>query len=91
MKNVTLQSIFQMAYGAFESSHRLPSYVRAAARAIMACRTAVLGGHIQACPDGHYQRQWYNSCKHRVCPLCAWIQIERWLGIVFCAIRPKMP
>ena len=61
MKNVTLQSIFQMAYGAFETSHRLPYYVRAAARAIMACRTAVLGGHIQACPDGHYQRQWYNS------------------------------
>jgi hypothetical protein len=45
----------------------------------MQCRTAVLGGHIQGCPDGHYQRQYYNSCKHRMCPLCAFTQIESWL------------
>jgi hypothetical protein len=79
MPNVTLQSIFQIGYEAFESGRGLPRHVSAAARAIVACRTALLGGHIQACPDGHYQRQWYNSCKHRICPLCAWIQIERWL------------
>ena len=79
MCHVTLQTIFQIGFTLFESSHPLPYYVRAAARAIMACRTALLGGHVQACPDGHYQRQWYNSCKHRVCPLCAYIQIERWL------------
>lgn len=46
----------------------------------MVCRTAVLGGHAQGCPDGHYKRHWYNSCKHRMCPLCAYTQIERWLA-----------
>jgi hypothetical protein len=25
-------------------------------RAIMQCRTAALGGHVQACPDGHMAR-----------------------------------
>ena len=34
---------------------------------------------MQACPDGHMQRHWYNSCKHRMCPQCAFIQVERWL------------
>lgn len=47
--------------------------------ALRDCRTEKLGGHIQACPDGHYERHWYNSCKHRMCPQCAFIQIERWL------------
>ena len=46
----------------------------------MACRTAVLGGHVQACPDGHFKRHWYNSCKYRMCPLCAFTQVERWLA-----------
>ena len=45
----------------------------------MQCRTAVLGGHIQACPDGHMTRIWYNSCRHRSCPQCAFLQTERWL------------
>ena len=43
------------------------------------CRTAALGGHVQGCPDGHIQRVWYNSCRHRSCPLCNQLQIERWL------------
>jgi hypothetical protein len=44
-------------------------------------RTAVLGGHIQACPDGHVSRIWYNACRHRSCPQCACLQTERWLAL----------
>ncbi len=40
----------------------------------------MLGGHVQACPDGHFERVWYNSCKHRICPQCAYLQVERWLA-----------
>ena len=61
--------------------HPLPAHVRRAARAIMQCRTAALGGHIQACPDGHISRIWYNSCRHRSCPQCAYLQTERWLAL----------
>jgi len=74
-----LQEIMKKAYNAYEQAHKLPSHVRTAAFAIMKCRTAELGGHVQACPEGHYQRQWYNSCRHRVCPQCNWLQIEQWL------------
>jgi Putative transposase/Transposase zinc-binding domain len=54
--------------------------VRRAVWAILACRTAVLGGHIQACPEGHVERIWDNSCRHRMCPQGAWVQTERWLA-----------
>src|SRR6266536_3390185 len=68
-----------MGYAAYERRHPLPDYVRRAVWAILACRTAVLGGHVQACPEGHVERVWYNSCRHRMCPQCAWLQVERWL------------
>ena len=80
MALVTLQAIFQDAFPAYEQSHALPTHVRRAAHALMQCRTAALGGHIQACPDGHVSRVWYNSCRHRSCPQCASLQTERWLA-----------
>ena len=80
MALVTLQTIFQEAFPAYEQTHPLPAHVRRAARAIMQCRTAALGGHVQACPDGHMSRIWYNSCRHRSCPQCAYLQTERWLA-----------
>jgi hypothetical protein len=80
MALVTLQTIFQDAFPAYEQMHPLPTYVRRAARAIMQSRTAALGGHVQACPDGHMARVWYNSCRHRACPQCAYLQTERWLA-----------
>jgi len=80
MALVTLQTIFQDAFPAYEQTHPLPAHIRKAARAIMQCRTAALGGHIQACPDGHFTRIWYNSCRHRSCPQCAYLQTEHWLA-----------
>ena len=56
MALVTLQTIFQDAFPAYEQRHALPAHVRRAAHALMQCRTAALGGHIQACPDGHVAR-----------------------------------
>jgi hypothetical protein len=81
MALVTLQTIFQDAFPAYEQTHLLPTHVRRAAHAIMQCRTAALGGHVQACPDGHVARIWYNSCRHRSCPQCAYLQTERWLAL----------
>ena len=80
MALVTLQTIFQDAFPAYEQRHALPAHVRRAAHALIRCRTAAFGGHIQACPDGHVARVWYNSCRHRSCPQCAYLQTERWLA-----------
>lgn len=77
---LTLQTILQLGYAAYERSHALPAHVRRAVGAMLACRTARLGGHIQACPEGHLERVWYHACRHRRCPPCAWLQIERGLA-----------
>ncbi len=69
----------QLGWEAYEKVRPLPTHVREAVKAIIACRTKALGGHVQGCPDGHFTRHWYNSCKHRLCPQCAYILVERWL------------
>lgn len=79
-ETITLQQILQVGYAAYERRHPLPAYVRRAVRALLACRTALLGGHVRACPDGHIERVWDNSCRHRMCPQGAWVQTERWLA-----------
>ncbi len=77
---ITRQQMLAMGYEGYARHHRLPDYVRRAVWAILACRTALLGGHVQACPDGHLERIWDNSCRHRMCPPCAWVPTERWLA-----------
>jgi hypothetical protein len=75
----TLGDIFRAEFPGYASSHRLRPAAHRAARAIMSCRTAVLGGHAEYCPDAHYVRSHYNSCKHRACPQCRGLEMERWL------------
>lgn len=76
----TLQQIFRDAFPAFAATRKLPAYMTQAAERIIACRTAALGGHVQSCPHGHVHRVHYNSCRHRSCPQCAFLQVERWLA-----------
>lgn len=47
-------------------------------RAVIACRTAVLGGHAGVCSEGHVS-VWYNACRHRCCPRCSYYRVQRWL------------
>ena len=54
-------------------------HVRDAVHALRSGRPAALGGHLQACPEGHVERVWDNSCRHRCCPQCAQRQIAQWL------------
>ena len=48
-------------------------------RHIAECRTAALGGHIDACPACGHQRISYNSCRDRHCPKCQAIARADWL------------
>jgi len=80
MIDPTIQSILLIGYAAYEMRHLLPDFIRETAHCLMVCRTAVLGGHTQACPDGHHQRIWYNSCRHRMCPQCTYLQVQQWLA-----------
>jgi hypothetical protein len=48
-------------------------------RAIVQCRTAVLGGHLDVCQDCGYSRPSYNSCRDRHCPKCQSLRQAQWL------------
>jgi len=48
-------------------------------RAILNCRTAALGGHIQQCDRCDHREIAYNSCRDRHCPRCQGSQQFRWL------------
>ena len=43
------------------------------------CRTAELGGHVEACDGCGAMRIAYNSCHNRHCPKCQGLDKERWL------------
>jgi hypothetical protein len=47
--------------------------------AIMACRTALLGGHEEICDHCGTIRNSYNSCRNRHCPKCQTMTKEEWL------------
>jgi len=48
-------------------------------RAILRCRTAALGGHIQHCDSCGHSEIHYNSCRNRHCPKCQGSQQFRWI------------
>ena len=76
----TVRTIVTDHFDSYAHTHRLPAHVHRAARLLGACRTAKLGGHVQACPDGHMQRVVHHSCRHRLCPQCNAVPTARWLA-----------
>ncbi|WP_210325005.1 IS91 family transposase, partial [Mesorhizobium silamurunense] len=48
--------------------------------AIQTCRTAALGGHVEACEDCGHSRIAYNSCRNRHCPRCQGAAAREWLA-----------
>jgi hypothetical protein len=48
-------------------------------RAIEACRTEVLGGHLDVCERCGYERPAYNSCRDRHCPKCQSLAQAKWV------------
>src|SRR6266545_3455872 len=48
--------------------------------AITACRTAVLGGHVEQCDGCGATRIAYNSCRNRHCPKCQGLAGAKWLA-----------
>src|ERR1700736_5977891 len=47
--------------------------------AILRCRTATLGGHVDACSKCGHEAISFNSCRNRHCPKCQANARDRWL------------
>jgi len=48
--------------------------------AILRCRSAALGGHLDQCSGCGHQAISYNSCRNRHCPKCQSQARDRWLA-----------
>lgn len=49
-----------------------------AVRAVLSCRTPVMGGHLYACSGCRKKHFAYHSCNHRSCPQCGSSQQAHW-------------
>ena len=67
---------------------RLPTYQWRIVRALLACRTPVLGGHRYRCEDCGRSHFVPHSCRNRHCPLCQGQAARRWLDQQAAALLP---
>ena len=74
--------IFRSAGPAYRTSHagHLSLHQLKVMSAIEHCRTAALGGHVEACTDCGHWRIAYNSCRNRHCPRCQRAAARAWLA-----------
>lgn len=65
---------------AWLEAHALSRSQAKAWRAIVSCRTAALGGHVEQCEHCGATRHVYHSCRNRHCPQCQTRAKEAWLA-----------
>ncbi len=64
---------------AYLATHDLSAAKAKVWRAILTCRTAALGGHVETCDACGTTRHVYHSCRNRHCPQCQTRAKEAWL------------
>jgi hypothetical protein len=74
--------IFRAAGPAYRAAHagHLSLHQLKVMAAIVNCRTAALGGHVEGCDDCGHLRVAYNSCRNRHCPKCQGAAARTWLA-----------
>lgn len=80
MSDLKIQKIWKSSYQSFiDAGHPLSDIQQKASRAILDCKTGVLGVNISLCPDCGHTEFYNNSCRNRNCPNCQAIQKEVWV------------
>ena len=80
--SLEVADIFRTAGPAYRAAHagHLSLHQLKVMSAIEHCRTAALGGHVEACTDCGHWRIAYNSCRNRHCPKCQGAAARSWLA-----------
>lgn len=80
--SLEVADIFRAAGPAYRATHagHLSLHQLKVMSAIEHCRTAALGGHVEACEDCGHRRIAYNSCRNRHCPRCQGAAARTWLA-----------
>ncbi|MEZ4990976.1 MAG: IS91 family transposase [Saprospiraceae bacterium] len=74
-----LADVFRAGIDHYKQYHRLSARQLKVIQDIQDCRTAALGGHVDACDECGHVRISYNSCRNRHCPKCQSMAREAWL------------
>lgn len=80
MRRAGLAEVLDTFGPAYLATRSLPRGGAKVWRAITACRTAALGGHLEACDACGQHRHVYHSCRNRHCPQCQTRAKEAWLA-----------
>jgi hypothetical protein len=80
--DLEVADIFRAAGPAYRTGHagHLSLHQLKVMSAIEHCRTAALGGHVEACENCGHWRIAYNSCRNRHCPKCQGAAARTWLA-----------
>ena len=80
-KNLTVElADILCKYGKnYIESHSMPLEHYKIMNAIVVCRTASLGGHVEVCDSCGKTQNSYNSCRNRHCPKCQALTKARWI------------
>ena len=79
MPRLELAEIVREHAAEYLQSHSASYAQRQVLRAVMRCRTAALGGHLEACDQCAHRQIAYNSCRNRHCPKCQGSACARWM------------
>jgi len=76
---VEVQDIFRDLFEQYLERYNPPPHICKTIRAIINCRTEVLGSHVDHCDNCGYTHISYNSCRNRHCPKCQALPKEQWI------------
>jgi hypothetical protein len=74
-----IADIFRATAAVFRQKHVCTRDQLKVMFAVMLCRTARLGGHLDLCRQCGHETPAYNSCRNRHCPKCQSLAQARWL------------
>lgn len=72
--------IFRIHGQQYLREHALSAEQQKVMAHILACRTAVLGGHLETCDQCGHEDQSFNSCGDRHCPKCQALVQAKWIA-----------
>lgn len=97
--SATLAEVLRTFGPAYLRQHSLSTPQARAWRAVVACRTPALGGHLQRCDQCGQEQRLFHSCRNRHCPQCqneardAWRQarLAELLAVPYCHLVFTLP
>ena len=76
---IEVADVLQVHWPQVEQSPAINRWQLRTLGAVMRCRSAAMGSHVDGCTDCGHLRISYNSCRNRHCPKCQGQQRERWI------------